>query len=205
MKKIILLCAFVVVATGVYIALNAVNRDPLPDTVPQQTTVGISYSMGDISDLADVTAYINSKQFDPLENEVVLSENSTLRIIKPGYSEFSTSVENTGRQTTIYAKLSPLSDSTMRSFANIKDIGLSPNQFQLGDVEYFHENTWALINISSNITDPAIAIARYNATANIWEIILGPGTGFDYNDTLLVPDAVKRRLIMRQNITGANL
>lgn len=145
--------------------------------------------------LDDTTITLDGVQLEP----ILSSDNSAtyqvtkgshkVSVTKLGYMPFTQAFSvNTGKVTSIYAKLLLNSDSTI---TNAEQIGITNPTVRLLGVSYFYDKTWAVSQVQLAGTDPAYIIASYNAAQSVWETVAGPGTSFDDDTIANLPNDVQ--------------
>lgn len=159
----------------------------------QAGTVVINYT---VSKLETNAITFNGKVYTPQ------SESSTaltyrlhrgsykLDVNVPGYKLFSTPFAvQTGSELSINAALKFKIDPTIISLQQVN--GLDQPSLTLVNVQYFEGQTWAVLNIQTNGSDPAVVVAEYQPERGTWQPELGPGTYFRPVDERSLPAAIQ--------------
>jgi len=119
----------------------------------------------------------------------------TLAVSKPGYHDFSAKFTASGNDTVIInIPLSPLAPAPLSNLGQISGLA-APAGSSLGSTAYFYSQTWAVITITSQVTDTATAVVALNPASGQWRLVSGPGTMFDSTNTVGLPQNVKLFLI----------
>lgn len=149
----------------------------------------------------DLTITFNGKSVEQKSKSgsvyafVLPQDTYLLRIQAPGYKPFSVNLQvNTGDQYRVAAQLSFLHDPTIVSPSQIAGLG---DGATISDVAYFHGQTWAVVKLTTPVSDPSYAAAQYNPTQNHWSIKAGPGTYFTDFSVQNLPDDVATDLTGR--------
>lgn len=167
----------------------------------RQALLDIEYSLGDLRDLADVSVSLDGESVDPLSKPSIQPGEHKLIVSKPGFAPLNTSFSSGGRPVKIHAYLVPQQTPTIDSLESINGLSVSPNLgARLSTINYHYNNTWAVVLIESSVTDPSLVVANYNSSLGQWELVIGPGTAFRFESTLLLPETIRRFLVAEDYI-----
>jgi hypothetical protein len=146
-----------------------------------------------MSDTIGVTVKLNGKTQKTTNKYSLTPGKYTLKIDRPGYETFTTSVdvkENSSVLVSVRAELveSPPVDTS-------EDLApLLPADYitakEVTSTEYFYDKTWAVVHFNSDEEDNDVAVLRYVPETGKWIMIGTPGLALDENEVGDAPAAV---------------
>jgi flagellar basal body-associated protein FliL len=188
-KPLIILAIIIVVMVIVAITLTAASSSSGGGSGPKGT-LELNYNM---SDTIGVTVKLNGKTQKTTNKYSLTPGKYTLKIDRPGYETFTTSVdvkENSSVLVSVRAELveSPPVDTS-------EDLApLLPADYitakEVTSTEYFYDKTWAVVHFNSDEEDNDVAVLRYVPETGKWIMIGTPGLALDENEVGDAPAAV---------------
>lgn len=163
-----------------------------------------------LPDLKSLSAKLDNKALAIRNADTTISTTPgkhTLDVSKSGYHSFSTAFTVTAGQTTVVNVTMQLTNPPSSAQSAPQNIQASLEQalsgFDIQNVVYFYNNTWAFVTLSAGDGNNGIAVASYDSSTGKWTMALGPGTGFTSDDVKGLPSNVVT--YMKQNNYYAEL
>jgi hypothetical protein len=157
-----------------------------------KSTIMLRYNLS-ADDASSIKLKLDDKDIKPQDKVTASKGPHTLTATKPGYKDFSATFTTGDANMVVNVSLQLTSDSTINNLEQIAGIR-STATTKLGTVSYFYDKTWAYVQITSTVTDPASIITHYDATTRKWSIALGPATSFDTTQTDTLPTDIQHYL-----------
>jgi hypothetical protein len=174
----------------------------------QHGNVVVNIDLATQPDIENVSLSFNNKAYfvPSLQDNYTLHDGTyKLDISKPGYNNFETSFSvSTNENLVINATMQISSTPPSINSSSLRIPGVPQSSIQITSINYFYDNSWAIVGLGINGGDNAILVAQYSATSKTWVIALGPGTTFSTISTQTLPLLVNQYLNNNGYINGSN-
>ncbi len=144
----------------------------------QVGTVGVNVSSSpkDLSIRFNGERVATTSKSGTLRTYRLHKDDYLLKVTAAGYKDFSIRIPvETGDNYRVAVNLELLHDSTITSPSQVEGLGSGVN---ISNITYYQGQTWAVITLSLNNSDPAYAAIQYDPSTAVWHMRAGPGTYF---------------------------
>lgn len=188
-KPLVILAIVVIVLVIVTLALTAASSSKKGGDSGPKGTLEVSYNM---PDTVGVTVKLNDKTQKTATKYSLTPGKYTLKITRPGYETFTTSVDvKEDGDVLVNVRADLVEPTPVDSTAQVAP--LLPDYLtnaQVTSTEYFNDKTWAVVHFNTAQEEGDVAVLQYVAALGKWVMIGDPGLVLDAAQVAQAPATV---------------